>query len=63
MSDQLLSAAKAALALLIQYEEKIEGEWGSGRSIRQLRADGLLSKELVELEAAIADRERVTIQP
>lgn len=52
-----LQVLKAALKLLEQYEVQIEGEWGAGRSLKQLEALGYLPPEILDLRALIARME------
>lgn len=53
-APDLLEALKDALSQMEQDAEQIEGEWGVGRSLAELEADGRLPQEIKAARAAIA---------
>jgi len=44
---------RTLIELSLDNEYKIEGEWGCGRSIEQLRNDGLMPDEIINAEDAL----------
>lgn len=53
--EALTALLREALEELEQYELKVEGEWGSCRSIEQLEADGHLPPIILKLRAALSE--------
>jgi hypothetical protein len=53
-APDLLDALRALLAWSEDAEVKIDGEWGSGRTLGDIAADGDLSDEIANARAAIA---------
>lgn len=47
-------ALQDALFLLESYVVQIEGEWGCGRSLEKIEADGDLPEEIIAIRAALA---------
>lgn len=58
--DELLKTLKIALARLEFFEVEVEGEWGYGRSLQELEADGDLGNETIAVRAAIAKAQAST---
>jgi hypothetical protein len=57
-SDSVVEALADLLDLAEDYECRIDDEWGSGRSLKQIEKDGHLPKAIVNARAAIARAEK-----
>ncbi|MBA4285430.1 MAG: hypothetical protein C0434_07855 [Xanthomonadaceae bacterium] len=58
MSDKMREALTGLLKLAEVYSVKIDGEWGAGRSLAEIEADGDLEDEIVAAREALAQAEQ-----